>query len=399
MAMLQAGAACVEIPVPADLPLIGFAARGSATALGQHDPITSRALVLRNDEASLVLCAVDLLGIGAEMRADVVERVLVAAAIPGDHIAVSATHTESAPGCIFRGPIEAFFGTFRADFYEDVVDSIARSILDAHDRMRPARLGIGSIRIEGLTQNSRHPELGPCDDEVGILRVVDLKGDAIALVSVCCAHNTALDHHNMRVSADVGGVFCRTVEGRLGLGSVGIFFAGEQGDLGFRRSRFPGLAGFELAEAIGADLSERVLDAQSRIALDARPRLAVAVERFEPPPPTVPISTEPILMQAMILGDSGWLIVPGEPIAEIGLGFKRHMRESGLGHAHVIALANDQLGYVLTPEEFRAGGYQPTVSFFGETFGDVFSAAAIRTFERAHHQRPTRRVPSGPSVG
>ena len=194
---------------------------------------------------------------------------------------MSATHTESAPGCIFRGPIEAFFGTFRADFYEDVIDSITRSILEAHERMRPAGLGVGSVRIEGLTRNSRHPKSGPCDDEVGIVRVADLEGRAIALACVCCAHNTALDHRNMLVSADVGGVFCRTVERELDDGAVGLFFAGEQGDLGFRRSRFPGLDGFELAQAIGSPRSEP------------------------------------------------------------------------------IALANDQLGYVLTAAEFRAGGYQP----------------------------------------
>jgi len=381
--MLRAGAARVEIPVPAGLPLIGFSARGSATAEGQHDPITSRALVLEGDGPPLVLCAVDLLGVSAEMRADVVERVEAAAPIPGDRIAVSATHTESAPGCVFRGPIEAFFGTFRPDFYEDVVSAIARAILDAHQRLRPAALGVGSTRIEGLTQNSRHPDAGPCDDELGILRATDRDGRTIALACVCCAHNTALDHRNMLVSADAGGVFCRTVEKQLGDGAVGLFFAGEQGDLGFRHSRFPGLDGFELAEAIGADLAQQVLRAQAGIVLDPGPRLEVAVERFEPPPPTVPVSVGPILMQAMILGESGWLIVPGEPIAEIGLGFKRHMRDSGLDQAHVIALANDQLGYVLTPEEFRAGGYQPTVSFFGESFGDVFSQAAIRTYDRA----------------
>ncbi len=102
-------------------------------------------------------------------------------------------------------------------------------------------------------------------------------GRAIALACVCCAHNTALDHRNMLVSADVGGVFCRTGERKLDDGT-GLFSACEQGDLGLCRSYFPCLDGFELAEAIGSDLAEQVLEAQFRIALEPRPRLAVAVE-------------------------------------------------------------------------------------------------------------------------
>jgi hypothetical protein len=61
--------------------------------------------------------------------------------------------------------------------------------------------------------------------------------------------------------------------------------------------------------------------------------------------------------------------VPGEPIAELGLAMKQAARDRGFAYPAVVALTNDLIGYILTTEEYRQGGYEAAVSFYGENLG------------------------------
>jgi hypothetical protein len=53
------------------------------------------------------------------------------------------------------------------------------------------------------------------------------------------------------------------------------------------------------------------------------------------------------------LGDLWLAAVPGELLPKLGLQLKAWMREAGARVTGVIGLANDELGYILPPEDFK----------------------------------------------
>jgi hypothetical protein len=68
---------------------------------------------------------------------------------------------------------------------------------------------------------------------------------------------------------------------------------------------------------------------------------------------------------------------PCEPISDIGLAAKAAAREAGYKTPAIVALTNDWLGYCLTPEKYNKGGYEPTMSFYGDQFGPTLMSALL----------------------
>ena len=62
--------------------------------------------------------------------------------------------------------------------------------------------------------------------------------------------------------------------------------------------------------------------------------------------------------------------VPGEMTAELGLEIKETARRiSGTRHVAIGGLANEWISYILSEEEYAKGGYESSVSFYGDTLG------------------------------
>jgi len=63
----------------------------------------------------------------------------------------------------------------------------------------------------------------------------------------------------------------------------------------------------------------------------------------------------------------------------------QHVRIVSLSTSlHVIGgLADAWISYMLPPEEYRKGGYESSVSFYGETLGETMVNGAIESFVRA----------------
>ena len=78
------------------------------------------------------------------------------------------------------------------------------------------------------------------------------------------------------------------------------------------------------------------------------------------------------------LGPAQWALVPGEPSPKVGLRIKEMLRARGASHPIVIALGNDELGYVLDPAEFDDPefSYEASVSVGRETGPSIESALA-----------------------
>ncbi len=55
----------------------------------------------------------------------------------------------------------------------------------------------------------------------------------------------------------------------------------------------------------------------------------------------------------------------------LGLEVKSTLKQSGAKHPIIVGLGNEWISYILNPEEYYQGGYEPGVSFYGDQLGPV----------------------------
>jgi len=81
---------------------------------------------------------------------------------------------------------------------------------------------------------------------------------------------------------------------------------------------------------------------------------------------------------AVRVGDLTIVGVPGEMAAGLGLEVKAALRgRTGAKPVAIGGLADEWVSYMLTPDEYRKGGYEASVSFYGEDLGPRVVRTAI----------------------
>jgi hypothetical protein len=79
------------------------------------------------------------------------------------------------------------------------------------------------------------------------------------------------------------------------------------------------------------------------------------------------------------LGDLIILGVPGELAGELGLQVKRQARQlTGIRNVAIGGLADEWISYILPAAEYRRGGYEASMSFYGETLSETLLEATRR---------------------
>src|SRR5262249_805765 len=70
--------------------------------------------------------------------------------------------------------------------------------------------------------------------------------------------------------------------------------------------------------------------------------------------------------------------IPGEMAASLGMKIKSEAAKISGGKRPAIGgLADAWISYMLPADEYKRGGYESSVSFYGETLGDTMVAGAI----------------------
>jgi hypothetical protein len=81
---------------------------------------------------------------------------------------------------------------------------------------------------------------------------------------------------------------------------------------------------------------------------------------------------------SLCLGDLLVVGIPGEMAALLGLKIKTEAaRITGAKYPTIGGLADAWISYMLPPEEYHRGGYESSVSFYGEGLGETVVAGAI----------------------
>jgi len=234
-----AGAATADIS-PRTLPALqsgGFLQKSADRIL---DPLHSRALVVSDGKETIAIVIVDSCMLPTTLCDEIKRLASKDTGIPENRILISATHTHTAPSVM-----NMCLGTSADEAYVKWVPSqVARSITEAHENLRPAKLGwtivdgsdltncrrwitrsdrMGTDPFGGRTvrammhpgyQNSSYTSpAGPVDPWMSVLSVVSAKDDS----PICVMANLSMHYFGGGgFSADYFGEVARLLEARIG---------------------------------------------------------------------------------------------------------------------------------------------------------------------------------------
>jgi len=380
---LKAGASAVSIsPRPEHLEggvyLGGYGGFRSRQARGVHDDIFSRALALSDGTSTVVLVALDLVGISNvqinRIRAEAASR----AGLPEESILIASTHSHATPD------LQGLWGGVPESYREYLRERVVQSVVEAVSQLDDAELSAASVEAQGLTQNRRG---WPFTDTVlTVLQARRPGGKAIATLVNFAVHPTVTGPENLEVSRDFVGFLVEALETRLG--GMALFINGDEGD------SIPLESGdFAVARQYGEKLAQVVVDALAEadrlgppVRLDSvaveipieQPLFAQAVASGMLDYEAVTRDGKPYLSTRMSMVRIGERLqavtLPGEALTRLGQSIRAQMAAQ---HSLLLGLTDDTVGYLVPEDEWLTGrdeNYEEQVSLSQQAAGIISDA-------------------------
>ncbi|MGE0377071.1 MAG: neutral/alkaline non-lysosomal ceramidase N-terminal domain-containing protein [Planctomycetaceae bacterium] len=409
-AELAAGVARVDLTPPLSMqaPLGGYGARMNKPAEGVHDRIFAKALVLSDGERRFALVSCDLLGLAPPVKPEIIAR--LGDGWTAEQIVLLPSHSHAAiemnainPNNVFGIPQLGIHNPPLYDFtINNFVDVIRRAALD----VQPVAIGTASRHIPGWNRNRRGAN-GPTDDELTVTRIDTAAGKPLAVLVNFTAHPTFMSEKEMLFSAGWPGALQRTLEAAIGEGVTAMYYNGAEGDQSPVSRPAAGDSRWERAAQYGLELGLVAAGEWRLIATKRDVRFAFHLETIDLPDPSwhpdfmstggkeyglsedllrdmLPrMFPERTTCASLRLGDLVIVGIPGEMSAELGLAIKSETgRITGASHPVIGGLANEWISYILAPDAYRSGGYEASVSFYGESLGPAITAGALSAVQR-----------------
>ena len=387
---LRAGVAKVDITPPVGVYLSGGLRKRASQTVGT--PLYAKALVLDNSETQMGFLALDLLIIDKETVASAGEIIKAQTGMDMENIMVSASHTHNGPYTttnVFDGD-----GGVDKEWFSTLPGKMAEAVSSAHSSLTEVKIGTAKGHEESISHHRRMkmkdnsawndwlrpPKdqivgvCGPIDPEVGVLKVEKMDGSTLGAIINFSCHNNAGGIAG--ISADFGGYAMEVIERVEGNSSVALFTPGACGNIG---------AGGTIRGAVkmGKVLGAEALKTLVRASTTQDVKLAAVHREIDLPLREFELQIDEILkiwpsgedvfreemdhlkeikedhvstyIQALVIGDTAFVSVPGEMFVELGLEIKE---KSPFKHTFVVELANDYVGYIPTRIAFEEGGYE-----------------------------------------
>lgn len=216
------GAGIYDITGPAaEVRMMGYASMEQSTE-GIHTRLWSRAFVIEDPSTDkrVVFVSADLAIMTQAVKQQVIERLKAEYGdlYTDENVLLSATHTHSGPGGYSHYALYNFtIGGFIKENFDCIVDGICRSIEQAHNNLEPGYIKINSGELDGVTinrspqayMNNPAEERAKYEDDVDktmtILKMENVSGQEIGLISWFPIHCTSMGKDNKLISADNKG--------------------------------------------------------------------------------------------------------------------------------------------------------------------------------------------------
>ena len=397
---MKAGTSTQVITPPVGTSLAGYFHDRVST--GVHDDLLAKALVLDNGRKKVAIVVCDLLWIQGEQVRRVRELALKAAGIPPENIMISCTHTHTGPETRVKRPMVPI----NEAYIERLPQLIADSIIRAEANLQPAVIRLGEEFEDRLSFNRRflmkdgsvafnpgkmNPDIigpvGPTDPQLNVLRVDHEDGSPMAIIANFSMHPDVMT--GCEISADFPGESSRLLSSFYESKPMVMYMQGACGNLNqidvssstnqngpkevMRLSRIlagKSLAASELSQPMSCEdlgsisrelgikyhpLTEELKTKAEETRKKAKPNdfekaQAELIASYE-----LDGKTAAVEVQAIRIGDTAVVGVPGEYFVEYGLNIKQW---SPFDQTFIAELANAAFGYIPTLDAFYPGTYE-----------------------------------------
>ena len=397
---LRIGTAEVDITPPMGTAMAGALEPRPSTWIS--DPLLVKVAVLESHGVRLACAMFDLVGLTRETGDRFVAMASQRTGIPEDHIFWTCTHTHSGPIVGYDWPDENAGDTVNREWFNSLPDKFVEGVARADAARTPMRLSRVRAYHSGISHNRRlrykdgreintwlltgeEDDLqcigaaAPIDPEINVLGFEDEGGRLRCVLFHFALHNNACWHGGF--SAEYPAVVAARLRERYGPQVVTLFLPGCCADINPVRSWRE--TGDALAEAIMAKLDRRR-------PVSGPVRLAAIRREITLPYRDLDVDQEARLERtqwdrrgkelfrrnleymrrkgvkevttwvgAWRIGDIGFAGLPGEVFCQWGMRLKE---KSPFPWTLPVELCNDCVGYLVTPQAWKAGGYEGMVS-------------------------------------
>lgn len=374
---------------------------------GVLDDLYAKALVLETKEHLAAIIVIDCVDLQRHMVETIRQRVNNHTHIPESHIMVSATHTHTG------GPVKAgFAGDENEEYIQFLIKKSADAAILAFRDRKAARIGFGKGLEKDISFNRRYymkdgkvrtnppvgdPDMdrpeGPIDPEVLVVRIDDMDGKPIGVVSNFALHLDTVG--GVEYSADFAGEISHQVKKTLGTDCVSLFMLGACGNINHVdvSGRIPRTVKqhIRLGRILAAEIMKVHCKIQTELNLSLKvEQTAFPIKLREPSKEQLSWAEEwlatdqgkklervmaqqiqilaskqedlrrDIELQAFCIGEMAMVGLPGELFVEFGLQIKE---ESPYVFTLINQLCNASgNGYICTEAAHQNGGYEPNMT-------------------------------------
>lgn len=383
-------ASVVKVDITPDSPqmLLGYQARQST---GVNDRIYHRIIAMDDGTTQFFIVSSDICLVSPSEYDKVSARLLKEQKVSPINLWWSFTHTHSAPEVGPAGLPAIFLGDRYKHEYDKVYTAMVEQklvdgIAEARRNLAPAKLGIGwgfsqaninrrARFSDGKTTLGMNPD-GPVDRRIGLMRLEKADGSLMALLANYAMHGTVMSGANLKISGDAPGIVSEYVESKTGVPL--LYINGAAGNIAPIYSVYPSPGAGNLAQ-FQVLLGDKILDAnKSLTATTSDIKLKSAAITVETPrkaglgwPDELSAYTRTnkagvhmVKLPVRFLKINDEVAIWGAPL-ELFCEISNEIRDrSPFPHTFYFGYTNGWLGYMLTEEELKFGGYEPTVSPF-----------------------------------